>query len=388
MDKIDRLKDVKSLPKPYDEDLCRSDEEAIELFRKALAITKGKCNNRNGWIIAKNVNATLDDIIKFGVKDTYWSTGLAFSHTPHWIKSPADRIREIEQKKQTYVKDSVFGRFIKSRGLWTDEVEEKYRELTTQTLAIYKNCMWCRNSELAKSFLRFLEYARYSDKENRFIKTCGNTAQYWFEHITLTLNDSDVSKARKAMFEKELEWLDHAPQEVLDSIMVKDRHHTQSLTQAIFNSGLCNNNDDTEKGDYVMELTKSFCEVMDHIGLGIADRGERTKAITFASSRIALTSIMKKVMSMGKVFVRLMKQGYEPSLAREEVIDQLNQYVALSKAVVPWEFFALDNAPTNYDYQAKPKSKTSATNGRSKLAKNADADGLMEVPGIGKLKVC
>lgn len=383
-EQVDRLKQASRLPHPKDEGICRTDEEALELFRKALSKSKGKCNNRFGWMIAKNNRSTIDDIVKFGVTDSYWDDAQAFPTKSHLSRKTAfEREHEQAVKRKTLVKDSVFGKFLKSKGLWDNQAESEFGQMTTEMLGrddTYK----------ARQFHRLLSYAKYVDMDNRFTQQCGNTMRYWMEHITLDVTEQGITKARKEMFNKELEWLAHSPDEVLQRIAEKDYSRTQNFTQALFNSGLVNANYDSAAGDELMELTKAFCEVMDHIGIGIADSSLESHPMSMPQVRINIKNVMKKAINMGKTFVKLVKQGFEPSLARDEVIDQLNHYVMVSNTKVKWQFFPLDNAPTTYDYQRKPKATTSAsgsTGRRSKAEKYADAEGCIEVPGVGKLKV-
>lgn len=379
---VNRLEQVARLPRPMDDAKCRSDADALEYLRKAIFASKGKCNTRNAWFIAKFKDSTIEDILRFGVPDSYWGSDKAIPSKSHIKKSAWQKDQEFLAGKITRVRDSIVRKFLESKGLWDEETDNRYGNLD--------NDNWIKGgwSECQK-LKRLLTYAKYIDDEGEFSKRCQNTMRYWMENISLDIhNDSEISRFRKEMFDKELDWLNNAPDEVLATIAEKERHNTQNFTQAVFNSGLVNCNHDTEKGYELIELCRGFIEVLEHMGIGIADTQTEPHTSSLAQIRIGIKQLMKKAITLSKTFVKLVKQGFEPELARDEVIEQLNQFVITNKSKVHWAFYARKDAPKSYEYQktAKP-AKSSGTKTTSKASLKVDDDGYLELPGIGRVKV-
>lgn len=376
---MNRLEQVSGLPAPADESVARSNEEAVEIFREALRKSKGKCNNIHGWYLARHKNATVDDIIKFGVMDndryqTSVFKQLSSKRTTPWERQVLQRDRKFVRVRDTFLK-----KYLESKGLWDEKADREYGNLLTSNLAT-------SHSSSVHQFNRLMAYAKFADLNNPFTEKCPNVIRNWVEHITLEVKpELEFTSKRKELFQKELEWLGKAPEEVLNKLADKELCFTQNFTQAVFNSGLCSIYNNTPGNMEVVELVNAFVEVMEHIGLGIADT-QSNHATSMPRIRVGMKSLIKKTINMGKVFVRLVKQGFEPNLARDEVIDQLNQWVQVNNINVKWQFYPLNDAPTHYDYQRKPKEK--ATGKRtSRAASAADSDGCVEVPGLGKLKV-
>lgn len=385
MEQGKRLKQVARLAGPMDKDVCRSDEEALQIFREALAKSKGKCNTRFGWMIAKHKDSTIEEIIKFGVRDTYWTDSVALESAGTPRRSLWQKEREFAESKVARVRDGVVRKFLESKGLWDEHTDAEYGEIRSDAW----QAPAYGYAKIGK-FQKLIAYAKYADVDNEFAKKCPNTMRYWMENITLDVKaDIDVSMTRKHTFDKELEWLGQAPDEVIEAIAKKDRSEPQNFTQAVFNSGLCNPNYDTVPGAEVSELSKGFVQVMEHMGIGVADSRPEPHTHSMPQVRIGMKQLMKKTISMGKVFMKLIKQGFDPALAREEVIDQLNQYVQTSNMRVKWSFYPRKDAPTEYDYQktSKAKKSSAAAPAHSRKTSGVDADGYMEIPGLGKVKV-
>lgn len=384
---INRKEQVEYLSIPQDEELRRSSEEAHKVFQQALHRTKGKCNNPRAWFLANHKDATVEDVIKFGVAGSRFESGRAYNNPTNHKLSRVERIEVQQNKRIVKVRETVAKRFLESRGLWDEEVDKKYGGINA---AVFRDI----TSSPCRELVRLLTYAKYAKVDGRFSKKCQNVMKHWVERIHLEVKPGvQIQQARKDMFDAEIEWLDHAPEEVLDRIAGKEYNRTQNFTEAVFNSGLCPNYTDSQKGFEFIETSKMFVEVLNHMGIGVADAREESHAMSLAQARIRLRELMKKTITLSKTFMKLVKQGFEPELARAEIVDQLNQYVEITPQFkIHWQFFSLDNAPTHYDYQKPAKAKKATTNGsgqrRGKVAKSADENGYIEVPGIGKLKVC
>lgn len=377
-----RLQQIKSLPSLWTADR-RSEEEAIEIFREALKKSKGACNNRMGWLIAQHKDSTVDEIIKFGKEtDSIGGQSKAFDSLHHFRKTPYERKLEREESRRVTVRDTYLKTYLEGKGLWDEKTDSKFGGLLSDH---WKNS----GTMTSKEFCRLLNYAKYADVKTRFTETCGNVIRRWMEQVNLdVIVGKPFTESRKQLFDKETEWLSHAPDSVLNTLATKEVNNTQNFTQAVFNTGLFSTYSETPRSIEVCELSKAFQETMDHIGLGIADTQTENHTHSFPQIRIGIKNLMKKVISMNRTFAKLVRDGFDPKLARDEVIDQLNQYVITSQMKINWQFFALDNAPTAYD-DYKPKAKARKTGGNTSVRPShkpgSSTSRSEEIPGFGKV---
>lgn len=364
----ERLAQVKCRGEYHDPEDNRSDEEALDIFEQALYLSKGKTNNSLSWWLAKNKSSTTEDILRLGKSFSGSGADMTVLRpVSHFKLSPWDRKLRQDNQRVVRVKDTYLKKFLEEKGLWDEDTEYNLGRMPSDWKTVFVNpfTAHCGTGE-ARHLQALLDYAKSKNVGNKFHERCSRVFRHWLESIDLwtearphdSKEEKDYKLSRKRMFDKEIEWLSQAPESVLTDIAEKDFRDTRNFTQSVANSGAFCSLAEASAIEFCV-LSEAFCDTLEHIGLGIYDAGDYYARHSLKYSRKGIKALMKKVNSMGRLFIRLVKAGNSPELARDEVIDQLNDF-SRKQMSIEWKFYARVDAPTEYDYQtkkSKPKSK-------------------------------
>lgn len=337
--------------------------EASDKLRKALAQTKGACNCELAIDIAIRKNSTVEDIARVGS----WIGEDGKAHAPgrfdRVIRHRHEKLsgygrRQIQQDKRlTKLEDSVYGKYLKSKGLW-GTVKELNLDKHNSTHILTEGCYWHERREL--NMLMFV--AKLSME--RIAQFMPNVNSQWMKRLNVGGDNDDRKEAKQNILKEEFEALNQAPEEVLQDI---EKHYIEgsNRTPHTFGGAFWATWSSGGQVAYYNELGRMAMEALKYMGIGIYH--DTAGYYTQLPSKVKKGAIplAKKMVSIQKTFNSMLKQGFEPSLVREEMCSQLTEF-AKERCEIGWRFFSRLDAPMTYEVAEKKKPNAKKSNSGAK----------------------
>lgn len=333
-------------------------EEVMDKLREAVFKTKGLCNNDDALRIARHKDSTVEDVIRLG---SYAKIEPRAYYRPLG-GSPRSRFRNwatrIDEGRKVMLKDTVIWRYLKSKGL--DEYATQLHLDRCHT----KMVMPARDgykSDSCQQLQALMMFSKIDDCEVIISRPRLMEAFQKIEHSPCPENQmgkpayEDYYNGREEFYQAELDWMTHAPQEILERFEEGERATSYaSMTQCMWNmSGSINNGNPNDMTAFkAREYARQMTQFMKYMGLGVAGIGGYSWGVV--RNRKNTQALAKYMMTVKNKFDQMIKKGFETSIVREEIISMLNNWCA-TKCIIGWTFFARTDAPTEYPDLEKQK---------------------------------
>lgn len=262
----------------------------------------------------------------------------------------------------------MYGRFLKEKGLWKSAEEKGLDRYTIEQLS--HNGLYVMESRA----LNALMFAAKLDLP-RFKKFAPNAMRTLLDGINLTGKSAQSQSKREMLFE-ELNALEQASEEVLSYLEANYEKDSRKKERtfatafwALFKSG--------DKVFYTAELGRMFMEALKYMGIGIYH--DNSGGYSNMPSRVAKGTIplAKKAVALQSTFNKMLKQGHDPKIVRDEMVSQLTNFGCM-QCGLKWKFFARLDAPLNYEVAKKSSTKktTQATTKGKKESRTEVVNGM------------
>lgn len=323
--------------------------EAIEKLKKAVFITKGLCNNSDGMRIAKCKNSTVEDIVRLGSWSRLETSTYArpLQGSPRGEKSDYDFSARVSRGRKVMLKDTVTWKYIKAKGLEPLAMKYNLHQRTTNDVrSRFSGC--CRQQlEMVMNFAKMSEFTNIASDYPVLGEQLCKVAHYDLpiEH-TGDPAWEDYYNGRKEFYKAEIDWLSHAPTELLENLNQTNKSYA-SMTECLWNMrGTIMELQQTNMTAYkAREYAREMAKLMKYMGIGVAGVGGYSWGLV--RNRKNTQALAKYIMTVKNKFSSMVKKGFEVEVVREEVVNMLNAWVA-TKCIIAWKFYVRTDAPTEY----------------------------------------
>lgn len=334
--------------------LPKSDETVMAKLREAVFKTKGKCNNDDALRIARNKNSTVEDVIRLGsytrVEPRAYCRPLQGSPRSRFN----NHAQRIEAGRKVMLKDTIIWKYLASKGLTKLATEKCLDKATTKDVMRPANA-YSYMSQQCRNLQGIMNFAKIADNEVVMNNKSISEAMLKVNHDPIrddhTHNPAfvDYHEGRESFFKAEMDWLGHAPQDILDRLNPTVSY--ASMTQCMWNmSGSIRETSMT--GYKAREYARQMTDFMKYMGIGVAGIGGYSYGMV--RNRKNTQALAKFMMTVKNKFDQMIKKGFEVSLVREEIVEMLNNWVS-TKCIINWTFYIRTDAPTDYPDLEKQK---------------------------------
>ena len=340
--------------------------EAVAKMREALNKTKGACNCELAVKIAIRKYSTVDDIIRVGSwrdENGHTVPPMKYDRVIYHrnMKLSSYGRKEVQQnKRKTTLEESIYGKYLKSKGLWwrvKDLHLEKHNPTYLLTEAYYLQ------ERRALNMLMFMSKLNM-DRITQFMPT---VVKQWTERLNLNVSgdDGDARKeSKRSILKAEFEALNQAPEEVLrqiESAYIEGSNHVPHTFGGAFWATWCN----SDQGEYYNELGRMTMEALEYMGIGLYHNIKNKYTQLPSKIKKGAIPLAKRIINIQKTFNSMLKQGFDPSIVREEMSSQLTEF-AKQRCYIEWEFFSRLDAPMEYEITKKKKASSPKASGGAK----------------------
>lgn len=340
--------------------------EAVAKMREALNKTKGACNCELAVKIAIRKYSTVDDIIRVGS----WRDENGHTATPvmsdrviyhrNQKLGAYGRNRIKQDKRRVTLEESVYGKYLKSKGLW-GRIKDFNLEKHNPTEILTEGCYW--NERRALNMLMFMSKLKM-DRITQFMPA---VVDQWTKRLNLNVSgdNGDARKeSKRGILKAEFEALNQAPEEVLrqiESAYFEGSSCVPHTFAGAFWSTWCNSG----QGEYYNELGRMTMEALEYMGIGLYHNVKDKYTQLPSKIKKGAIPLAKRIISIQNTFNSMLKQGFDPSIVREEISSQLTEF-AKQRCYIEWEFFSRLDAPMEYEIAKKKKASSPKASGGAK----------------------
>lgn len=372
-----------------DRDNNCSEQEAIDKLQIAFGKSKGRCNNALALQIAFRKDSTADDIIRLGqfAGTVAPSERVVYKRTRKLDATDRAYVQRI--RRDTPLGESVIGKFLKAKGMWDRAVQKGLNRYSADQLTNARNssATWRERREL--NMLMFMAKM----KADRFKELAPHWVTGWVDKLNIGTNaEASVDERRdsqQAILKYEMDALEQADEHILSEVETYINGNSGNPCPNSFGSSYWATWNSGQQAIYYNELGRMFIEALQYMGLGIyhniADltAGYQNRSQLPSNRKKGTIPIAKKTVAMLKSFNSMLKKGFEPSIVREEIIAQLNEYAAAQKGL-RWVFFARLDAPSEYEIKPPKKEKSAKAGGGEKCSRHVAHTETIE--GLGEVR--
>ena len=336
-----------------------SREEALVKLKEAVFLTKGKANNDDAMKIAMRKNSTVEDIVRLGtynkIEPRAYYRPLGGSPRSSFKRSWSDRIQD---GRKVMLKDTIVWKFIQQKGM---EALANSRNLcNAATVAVRPGGCFYKDYQMIMGFAKsglddnILSIPKISENLMKVDHNPVREDHKWSSAFV------DFHEGRQKFYDAELEWLAHAPEEVLDLFKDKDGNVGTtyvSMTNCMWNmGGTINSGSETDMTAFkAREYARQMAELMKYMGIGVVGMGGYSWGVV--RNRKNTQAMAKYMMQMRNKFMQMIKKGFDVAVVRDEIVSMLDTW-ASTKCIIKWKFYSRTDAPAEYpDLEAQKKIK-------------------------------
>lgn len=369
--------------------------DAMAKFKKAVFQSHGLCNNENGWKIALRAESTVDDVVRLGSYAKVPSPsnkkigGAARTGTG---KGKSAWYYRVEARKYVPFKDTCVYRYIVEHG-GRRMLDRHCIYEDTDHKRVYGHKAFYGGSRHDSKLMNIIAFCKICPEGLKNYENIQDTiASIKFEPAYYS---AYASKEKKAEFSKgvresikmELNMLANLPKEVL---VFAEAAGYRSITKAVWNTyGATGNTtvlleDETinkvNKGDVAREKALQMMRDLEYMGIGVV--GEGANGLTGRSLGKGMSGLMKCVSTNKNKFIRMVKQGFDVGMVREEIASILAAWTRVN-CHEPWSFYARTDAKDKYeDIEVKVKKLGRSGSARPSIVELDDSEAVeVEVNG-------